>query len=205
MKALSVLICSIKGREEKLHRLLNGLLNVPYVHLLDMQDTHKIDYYHMADSEVIVYTDDRQITTGEKTNRLIALATGNYVTRVDDDDWVASDYKEQIIAKTATNPDCIVFDAYRFDNGKEDRLVKYGIEYGSDRNTPECYYRIPNHLMAFKRGLALLVPYENISWGEDARFAKAILPLIKTQERIDKVLYHYLFTDQSTSNQKQRR
>jgi len=205
MKALSILVCSIKGREKLLSRLLKVLVNAEAEHCVEVHAEYSIEKFLMADAEIIVYTDDRQISTGEKRNRLTALATGNYVTEVDDDDLVEPDYKELIIAKTASKPDCIVFDAVRYVNGDKDRLVKYGMEYGRDYNTPECYYRIPNHLMAFKRELALQVPYQHINFGEDARFAKAMLPLLKTQERIDKVLYHYLFTNQSTSNQKQAR
>lgn len=205
MRALSILICSIKGREESLQRLLAVLLNEMNAHTAEVNADYRIDKYLLPDSEIIVYTDDRQITTGEKRNRLVNLATGKYVAQIDDDDLVEPDYKEMIIAKTISAPDCIVFDAVRYVNGVKDRNVKYGKEFGHDYNEPDCYYRTPNHLMAFKRELALQVPYQHISFGEDARFAKGILPLIKTQERIEKVLYHYLFTDQSTSNQKQTR
>lgn len=193
MKTLSILICSIRGREPALKRLLSILLVGKWEHIREPHFVHSVDVYHSDNVEILVYTDGKQITTGEKRNRLAKLALGKYITYVDDDDTVEPDYISLILSKTSTNPDCIVFDAFRFVNGRPDRLVKYGIEYKEDSNTPQCYLRIPNHLMAIKREISLQVPYPNISFGEDSAFAKSVLPLLKTQERIDKVLYHYLF------------
>jgi len=198
MKQLSILICSITGREVFLRRLLDTLL-------IGDESTHtepNIKKYWNEDCEVLILTDNRQMSIGEKRNKLMNLASGDYVSFIDDDDTVERDYIPQILSKMATKPDCIVFDAIRFVNGRKDKQVKYGIEYKQDSNTSQMYYRIPNHLMVFKREIALQVPYQNVSFGEDADFAKRVLPLIKTQERIDKVLYNYLFTQQSTSNRR---
>ena len=205
MKTLSILICSIKGRERALKRLLDILLTGKWEHVRENKYRYLIDRYENEEVEIIVCTDAKQMTIGEKRNVLTKLATGTYVSEIDDDDTVEPDYISQILAKTITHPDCIVFDAFRFENGRPDRLVKYGMEYKEDSNTSQCYYRIPNHLMVFKRELALQVPYKLINFGEDAIFAKHILPLIKTQERIEKVLYHYLFTNISTSGKPTRR
>jgi hypothetical protein len=202
---LSILICSIRGRERALKRLLDILLVGKWEHEMDYNMTRKIDRYFTGEAEIIVFSDNKQISIGRKRNELTRRAIGDWISFIDDDDIVESDYAQQILSKTSTNPDCIVFDAFRFDNGRKDRLVKYGIEYKSDYNTPECYFRIPNHLMAFKREIALHVPYPNVSFGEDSDFAKKVLPFIRTQERIDKVLYHYLFTNQSTSTKTIRR
>lgn len=207
MIQLSTLICSIKGREKLLERLLGVMLyNGDWKHVTDNSASCKIDCYTTHDAEIIVATDDCKISIGEKRNRLVKLSSGLYVSEVDDDDYVELDYQPAIIQQTPTKPDCIVFDAMRYVDNVKDRLVKYGIEYGRDYNTPTCYFRLPNHLMAYKREIALLVPYAAVSFGEDSKYALDVFKNIETQLRIDRVLYHYLFTtEHSTSGKPQRR
>ena len=47
--------------------------------------------------EVLVLTDNRHRTTGQKRNQLIGLAQGRFISFVDDDDSVAADYVDQIL------------------------------------------------------------------------------------------------------------
>src|SRR5574341_337913 len=73
---LSILVPTIPGREKKLASLLASL---------DAQVKHR------SDIELLVLRDNRSMTIGEKRNKMIALARGDYCVFVDDDDDVAAD------------------------------------------------------------------------------------------------------------------
>lgn len=177
---LSILICSLHSRKEKLNHLLAGL-------------QPQIDRFKEA--ECIIAVDDKQMKIGAKRNYLTSLAKGDYITFIDDDDLVDDNYCSLLLTSIEKNPDVIVFDAVRYANGKLDRPVKYGIEYIKDYHDRNFYYRIPNHLMCVKRELALQVQFKEINFGEDSDYAKRLLPLLKTQERIEETLYTYLYID----------
>lgn len=183
---LSILICSLVSRTELYRALAKGLRG-------------QIDSLEAGDIvEVLVLTDNKEITTGSKRNKLLQKATGDYIVYIDDDDKVSANYISALLGKMQSNPDVIVFDAHRYHNGKFDRPVKYGIDYEKDFNTARFYYRIPNHLMCVKRELALQVPFKDVNFGEDSDYAKRLLPLLKKQERINEVLYEYWYDDKVT-------
>lgn len=152
--------------------------------------------------EIIAFTDNKRRSVGEKRNDLINIANGKYVVFIDDDDLVEQDYVVQLLEAIKQDTDVICFGAKRYVNNIFDRDVKYGVQYRKDFDTPDCYYRIPNHLMCFRRDLAISVSFKPISFGEDAQWAKDIFYKIKTSHTIDKCLYHYYFSPETTETQK---
>jgi glycosyltransferase involved in cell wall biosynthesis len=178
---ISILVCSLHSRKEKLKRLCDIL-------------KPQLEKYK-DESEIIIGADSGQYSIGTKRNYLVHSANGEYVAFVDDDDTVSDTYIELLLEKIKLAPDIIVFDAFRYSNGKSDRIVKYGIEFKHDSNTSHTYFRIPNHLMCVKKSLAIQIPFKEVNFGEDADYAKRLLPLLKTQERITETLYNYLYND----------
>lgn len=142
--------------------------------------------------ELIIYSDNAKISIGKKRNKMIEMANGEYVCFVDDDDRVSDDYVESILKVLEdSSPDVVVFDSVYSMNGFRNKLTKFGIEY-SFGETPEYYSRYPNHLMVHRKSNITEV-FQDIRFGEDDEWAKRMLPRIKTQSRIDKVLYFYDF------------
>lgn len=206
MIKLSILICSLNSRAETRKDLLKGLIESVgkcYVET-QFEKEYSVEKYIGKDAEVIVVTDSKQMSVGAKRNMLLKEASGEYIVFVDDDDRVSYHYTDKLLEKTALKPDVIVFDVARYHNGKQDRMVSYGIEHGKDYNTGKQYFRIPNHLMCVKKELALRVKFKNISFGEDAQYAAALLPLLKKQERINETLYAYYFDDKLTETAKKK-
>lgn len=185
---LSILICSTDTR-------LDNFLLRSYKMLNEQAKQY-------AGVEVLALVDNKRRTVGQKRNDLIAIANGKYVAFVDDDDIVEPDYIQELLQQTKEGTDVICFGARRYVNGVHDRDVKYGVQFRKDSDTPGLYYRIPNHLMCFKRDLACEISYDDISCGEDSAWAKKMLYKIKTQTTINKVLYHYYFSPQTTETQK---
>ena len=154
--------------------------------------------------EVLWLGDNYQRTVGAKRNALIDLSQGEYFAFVDDDDIVVEDYVDTILTGIADSTSTVFcFGAYRHHNGRKDREVKYGCEFKQDRNSVDAYYRLPNHLMCWKKEAIKSIRFEELNYGEDSAWAVKLYNsgLIKKQTRTKKVLYHYYFNENSTETQ----
>jgi glycosyltransferase involved in cell wall biosynthesis len=195
MTLLSILICTIPGRAKTF--------------LPSILDQLKPQYEHDATVEVLYLGDNKSMTVGEKRNWLVKMAKGEYVVFVDDDDRIAPDYVTTLLSgitlrqDKGISPDAVCFHAEIRLNGGLPVPVYYSAKYGHDQNLPGKYLRIPNHLMCVKRRLALDTPYADISRGEDADYARRLLPKIQIEHLLAKTLYYYDFNSSTTEAQKQ--
>jgi hypothetical protein len=92
---LSILICSVQKRLHKFAQLAEHL---------EKQAQNK-------PVEILWLGDNKSMTVGEKRNKLLSLAKGQYVCFVDDDDWVADDYIDELLKGTESGADVICFNA----------------------------------------------------------------------------------------------
>ncbi len=194
---LSILICSLYKRQQKRADLIRLLRNSIGEHqtIISPDDHYQLIRYQGAEAEVIICTDHKKLTVGAKRNLLIDQAAGTYLVFIDDDDMVAVNYVQALLQKIEQRPDVIVFNALRYHNGERDKPVIYGKEYSRDYSTRKFHYRLPNHLMCVKKSIAARVRFADISYGEDADYAKRLLPYLKHQERIFDTLYEYWFEE----------
>lgn len=182
---LSILICTVPSRVETyLPKMINAL---------DKQATR--------DVEILYLGDNKQRTVGEKRNNLLNLAKGDYVVFVDDDDEVTEDYVKMILRGADSGADVINFKVKCSVNGGEYRDVIYDARFRKNENLKDRYHRLPNHIMAIKRDLAVRAGFPQKNMGEDDDFSRRLRPLIKTQATIDKVLYYYIFSHQTSETQ----
>lgn len=174
---LSILICTVPSRVNSyLPKMVESLMK---------QAT--------KDVEILWLGDNKQRTVGNKRNDLLNLSQGDYVAFVDDDDRVTEDYIKYLLLGTDSGADVINFKVSCSVNGGEYRDVIYDARFSKDTNHADHYERLPNHLMAVKRDLALKVGFPHKNMSEDADFAMRLKPLIKKQAFIDKILYYYDF------------
>lgn len=189
---LSILVCSVHTRYKtflpKIQDQLFGQLNN-----LPELDQQRI--------EIIVLTDNKQMMLGHKRNTMIDIAQGNYIAFVDDDDRIADDYIAELLKASATGADSIVFTAEVSLNGEPPKPCYYSKAHGRDYNKPSAYYRIPNHICCIKRSVSLKSSFPNVLYGEDAGYGKVLLPFLKTEHVIDKVLYYYDYNIDTTETQ----
>jgi len=184
-KKLSILICSVKGREKLLQNLVG---------ILEEQTTD--------DVEILVEVDNKEITIGAKRNILLRRARGDYVVFVDDDDMVSNDYISKILKAIETSPDCCAIEGEidhikRIRKGKRFHQYRckqkfiHSIQYNKWYEGDNMYYRCPNHLNPIKRELAGQVMFPEKSQGEDKDFSMSILSLLKTEVYIKGIIYYY--------------
>ena len=150
--------------------------------------------------EILTFIDNKERSVGAKRNNLVDMANGEYITFIDDDDRVTDDYIQTLL-DTINDQDVICFNVEVSLNGGVPKICYYSKNFRMDYNTPDAYYRLPNHIMCYRKELARSVRYLDIRCGEDSDFAKRILPLIATETNLDKILYYYDFNSVTTETQ----
>lgn len=189
---LSILVCSTHNRYNTFLPKLLGQL---------FAQCDALPLHLQCEVEVIAVIDNKCRMLGTKRNDLLNMAQGDYVVFVDDDDRVSDDYVQQLLNAATIGADIITFEVEVSLNGNQPKPCYYDMRYKEDYNLPESYHRLPNHIMAVKRELALATKYQDILKGEDADYSKRLLPLLNTQHTIEKVLYYYDYSDVTTETQ----
>jgi hypothetical protein len=192
VKLLSILICTMPGREAFLARLRRHL---------DLQVARYLDEVEILESP----SEEADYPVGLKRNRLIRRARGKFVAFFDDDDLPKDDkngpgYVASIVEAIKANPDV-------------DCLGLRGIEVVMNGNRPEkkhpfehsvhhrrwymvgeSFYRSPNHLCPIRREHALKVLFrptmvreEDFMWSMDLLAAG----LLKKEVMIPTPIYIY--------------
>jgi len=170
----SILICSLHSRVELLRRLLIVL----------KQQT-------LSSVEILVDVDNGEISTGAKRNRLLQKAQGTYVAFVDDDDMVSNDYVSKILNAVQSKPDVVGMTGM-LHNANGNFLFYHSLAHKKWYKKDGAYYRNPNHLDPVKRELALQIGFPDWDSEEDKDYSKRLLPLLKTEQVVEGIIYYYL-------------
>lgn len=139
-----------------------------------------------GDFEVIAYGGD-EVGVGDKTNALIAAASGDYFIIVDDDDHLVPHYMDTVLPHLDGTFDYVGYRILALHEGRywlsiahdaKNRFEAFTLNRGVDKKMP-----IRRSLMA---GLSLGNEFE-----DDWDFAKAIHDRVETSMFIDEHLYVY--------------
>lgn len=194
MIKLSILIPSVHTRR-------NSFL--PKIQDEIYKQIDNLSEFEKTQVEVIVLSDNKTIMLGDKRNLMVEMAQGEYIQFVDDDDRISSDFIKTLLDATKNNCDVISFLADVSINGDNPKICDYSIKHKRDYNTRDRYYRIPNHISCVKREVSLLSSFPSLKYAEDQAYAKLLLPHLKTEHKIDRVLYYYDYSDDVTETQYQ--
>lgn len=173
----SILIAMIPERYSSAHGLLFSLL-----------ETQKVA--RRPDVELIALMDNRRRTVGAKRNALLDMAQGEYVSFIDDDDMVAENYVDKLVAtiakarKLEPPTDVIVFPQratlapsgvihectyslqhYRNRKPEERRVLQKTEDQGVLSWTGP-----PAHTMVWRRKLIEAVRFPEANFGEDVHW-----------------------------------
>jgi hypothetical protein len=184
---LAILIPTIEGRELYIDRLLSVLYA-------------QIDKYK---NEVVLFVDkdDRQMTIGEKRNRLTEWAWANGCTHrafIDDDDMISEDYLDLNMPGVRQNYDCNSLIGIYSVNGivnPNKNIFIHSLKYTHWYEDQQYYYRNPNHLNVIKLELIKDIKFQEKNFGEDGCWSEDIAKanVLKREYEITKPFYHYLF------------
>lgn len=194
MIKLSILIPSIFERSESFNSLVSNL-------------KAQINSCGFDNSVSIISLIDNRgdMSVGQKRNSLIEMAKSEYIVFVDDDDIPSNDYVLELMTAIQSNADVIPINGFMTTNGGYRAYWEMGINLPYDTiklNGKVSYRRFPNHIACMKRELILPYKFKDISFGEDYEWAKRLNDnkVFKTEHRITKPIYHYVFTKQRRGN-----
>lgn len=179
---LSILIATMHSRRDKFSLLLSFL-----------------DYQLQNDNRFLVeilYDDSLSYNIGVKRNKLLEQATGEYIVFIDDDDEISPNYVSLILEACKHGTDCIGINGKITTNGRNERKWFISREYAGWSENNGVYYRTPNHISPVRRELALKAGFPNIAFAEDYEYSMRLIPLLKTEIKIEEPLYHYKYIDQ---------
>lgn len=156
--------------------------------------------------EILALFDNHYRSVGEKRNALLDLARGKYLAFVDDDDRVAPDYIDSILAAARDNPqaDVIVFDQIMTRLNCADILCRFGVELPRAM-THELITCHPTHTMAWRAELAKRHRFPAVNLGEDFDWSERASGEVRVQARIDRALYFYNFCIHTSETRSARR
>lgn len=160
---------------------------------------------HEKRCNILTYCDDRKLSIGAKRNRLMAMASGEYVAFIDDDDRVAPDYIDTVLeAITETQPDVVgLIGIISQPDGQGRRGYKrffHTIRNSRYFENDEGYQRPPNHLNPMRRDVASRFEFMDSSFGEDTDWAMRVARsgLLRTEYMVERPLYFYDFEPYKT-------
>lgn len=186
---LSILIPSVSERRKT---FLPKSLEMLYGQLesLPLEDQKQV--------EIIYLIDNKTMMLGDKRNLMVDMAKGEYISFVDCDDRISDDYISSLLEGIKSGADSIVFLAEVSLNGQTPKICRYSKDYTNDYNTETEYHRLPNHIPCIKRRVSKKVSFPSLKRAEDSGYAKLLKPHLKSEYKIDKVLYYYDYNDMTT-------
>lgn len=186
--ALSVLIATLPQRRESFTRLYDELLR------------------QVGDRpiEILAFMDNRMRTIGGKMNALLESSRGDYVTFCDDDDMVAENYIDSILDATEVkpHPDVVTFKIdcrLTWKDGKKQHAIIWpSIEDQNEEFHDGIVKRKPMQIAVWDGGLARTAKWADAQYNADTQWASALWPRVRTQARINRVLYFYQWSEAGT-------
>jgi len=174
---LSVLICHLSRRSGCFSRLWKQL-------------GKQLD--RVSGVEVLIDSDNGDVTIGEKRNRLLERARGNFTCFIDDDDQIAETYLDDVLFATRMNPyvDVVGIRGVMYIEEKFHRNFIWSLSK-KDCVEEGSLFAIPQHLNPIAARHSRSIPFPPINLKEDHQWAKAVFPLLHDEVLIDHPIYFY--------------
>jgi|SRR6185369_6219508 len=185
MIKLSILICTISKRQNQLEQLLKQLY----------EQRIRLEYPNVV--EFLAERDNGEMSIGEKRNKLLHRASGEYLCFCDDDDLVSDEYLKLLLQATESGCDCASLKGQITIDGGIPEIFEHSLKYNEWKTNPQGsdvrYERYPNHLSLIKSSIAKQFKYPQKNHGEDHDWSKQIheAGLLKTEYYIPQVIYYY--------------
>lgn len=178
---LSVLICTVVGRESQFEALHNELLNQA----------------EGLPVEVLFEKDNKEVSVGYKRQTLLIRSTGAFVAFIDDDDMPAPDYIQTIVDIIKLKPDIDCIGLQIECSGTKGKTASASIKHTGwyDNKDGFDYVRTPYHKTPIRRDHALEIGFKDMRFGEDYDYSLRLQQsgLLKEEHYIYKVMYYYRY------------
>lgn len=197
---LSVLIATVRDREAMLNELL-GIFS-------DQISHYFINSGRDLPVEIIVASDNKEISIGNKRQQLLEESRGKFVCFFDDDDSPNGKYLEMLVNVIEENEDidCIGIRGVMTTNGIDPKTwchrLGYKIIGDGNRLLPEGYHYIRPiiHFNPVLRERAIEAGFKDLRYGEDMDYAGRLE--LKKEYFLDQTLFHYRYSNKEAFKKK---
>jgi hypothetical protein len=142
---------------------------------------------------VLIARDDCTEPIGDKRTSLVEAATAEYVSFLDDDDWVPDNFIERIVDALASKPDYVGWRMQVIHDGRPLKPTFHSLRYQGWDEDEHGFYRNVSHLNPIRRELALLgLPFPS-RYPEDGEWAAKVWQTgqVEREVFIDEPMYEY--------------
>lgn len=184
---LSILTPAIWSRAESARGLANRLSD---------QASALPGFHH----EHLVLFDNRSMSIGEKRQKLLESARGEYVAFCDDDDGVSDDYLKCLAEGMATGADVVTFVQCAVIDGVVGH-VEFRVQHAGDESwrPGKTARRRPWHVCAWKRELVADCRFLFCNYGEDAAWVTQACQRVTRGAHIPRILHTYTHSAETTA------
>jgi hypothetical protein len=185
-------ILTVPERKDKLSRLIKKIDDQVLVSIANR-------------IELIIVSDDKTRTVGDKRNEVLDKANGKYVCFIDDDDLISPNYIPKIFNKLHKEIyDGIGFWGMYYVSENPTMLFNHANINNGHFKKDGKQYRPLNHLNPVRTEIAKAIRFPDKNYAEDSDYCDRLLEsgLVKSEYNFDEVMYHYLWSPQETLTQK---
>lgn len=146
--------------------------------------------------EILILTDDKKYSIGQKRNWLLGASEGEYIEFIDSDDRIGEKHFEHAFVGISKGVDACGLTGIITEDGLNPKKFVHSMRYDSWYEKDGVYYRNNNHLNVVKASIAKQMRFPETSQGEDHSYSKQLLAsgLIKTEYWDEnEVIYYYDF------------
>jgi len=157
---------------------------------------------HAGRVRVLAWWNNGSPSLGEVRDGLLAEAESEYVSFIDDDDLVPEYYVAEVVNALASRPDHVGFKIEYSTNGEQVEVVDHSLRWRKwGRSADGMLYRDFTHLDPVRADFARFGSFARARAGraEDRVWVKQVRMHLVTETYIDKVMYRYLFRDDTTA------
>lgn len=201
---ISIVIPTLYSRGEMLKELLqefNSQLHALNKHYLGCDKINSnITRYKWIDTEILTFTDKKNLKIGKKRNALMDCVTGVFCAHFDDDDFPSNNYFQSLFKAIEEVPDldCCSLRGTMTTNGLDPVDFEHSLKYTKYQTNDSGiirHERYPNHLNLIRTDIAKQFKFPEINVGEDTSFAHQLFEskLLKKEYYINHVIYFYRY------------
>jgi glycosyltransferase involved in cell wall biosynthesis len=182
---LSILIPTVKEREEKFNRLFDRITSF----------VSKYNDVEVLFNDAPRYDEPNGLTVGEKRQALIDVASGKYIMFVDDDDDVLDNFIESLYPLLDHDVDVINANVLAYIDGIV-HIIDQSIYYESEQLNDGITKRYPSVTAVWNRELTKKAKFISVNYGEDFDWTKQMNP--QTELKVNTTWQVYKYSSEHT-------
>lgn len=166
---------------------------------------------HAGAVQVLAWRNAGERPLGELRDRMVADAPGEYVSFIDDDDMISELYVQEIVQaidRHGSRPDHVGFQLQYCVDGEPREVVDHSLRHRRwHRNSDGRLVRDFTHVDPVRRDIASRGRFAAARRGraEDRVWCRHIRPFMHDEAYVDEILYHYLWSQSTSSWQRPER